>query len=58
MLPEIETEDVAAVAVATTGTLVVPGATSTTLFTGAEPLTVKVDKVTSVDIGRTFNVTV
>ena len=56
VLPEIATEDVAAVAVATTGTVVVPGATSTTLFT--EPLTVNVDKVTSVDSGRTFNVTV
>ena len=58
MLPEIEAVDVDAVGVATTGTVVVPAGTSTKLFTGADPFTVKVDKVTSFEIGRTFRVTV
>ena len=58
VFPEIETLDVEAVGVATTGTDVVPAGTSTKSFTGADPFTVKVDRVTSVEIGRTFRVTV
>ena len=56
--PETTTDEVAAVGVATTVAVVVPGATVTTPSTGAVPLIVKADRVTSDERTRTFKVTV
>ena len=56
--PDTTTEEVEAVAVATTVAVVVPGATVTTLSTGAVPLIVNAERVTSVERTLTFKVTV
>ena len=58
MLPEIATVAWGEVATATTTTLVVPTGTETIPSIGIDPPTVREVKLVSVEIGRTFKVTV
>ena len=56
--PEITTDARESVASATTTALVATGSTVTTPLTALTPFTVKVFREVSVEIGRTFKVTV